>query len=127
MNIKKLEQAMNTLKEDLGDALVYADIYSAQDGQAVVAHNPQPVADALFARITAELIETLNILKEKGEGPGMGRYYQIDLEDGKVATIIPLGDYIWGTLVDTEKVQVGLFNNIVIPKAIRLFEEASKG
>jgi len=36
-------------------------------------------------------------------------------------------NYIWGILVDTKKVQVGLLNNVIIPKAINLFEEAHKG
>jgi CheY-like chemotaxis protein len=127
VDIKKLNKAMEALKEDLGAGLVYADIFSTGDGQAIVAYNPQPVADALFTRITATMLDTLNTLSEKGLGPKMGRYYQIELEDEKVATVIPLGDYIWGILVDTNKVQVGLLNNVVIPKAIRLFEEAHKG
>ncbi|OGP53162.1 MAG: hypothetical protein A2Y65_06680 [Deltaproteobacteria bacterium RBG_13_52_11] len=130
VDIKKLKKAMEALKEDLGDGLVYADIFSTRDGQAIVAHNPNPVADALFTSITAALIDAFNTLaqtdKEKAQPPKIGRYFQIELEDQKVATVIPLGDYIWGTLVDTDKVQVGLLNNVVIPKAIRLFEEAHK-
>jgi CheY-like chemotaxis protein len=127
VDIKKLNKAMEALKEDLGNGLVYADIFSTRDGQAIVAHNPQPVADALFTKITVTIIDILNTLYESGQGPRMGRYYQIDLEDDKVATVIPLGDYIWGILVDTKKVQVGLLNNVVIPKAISLFQEAHKG
>ena len=127
MDIKKLNKAMEALKEDVGDGLVYADIFSTLDGQAIVAHNPQPVADALFTKITATILDTLDTLHKQGAGPPMGRYYQIDLEDNKVATVIPLGDYIWGILVDTKKVQVGLLNNVIIPKAIKLFEEANKG
>lgn len=127
VDIKKLNKAMEALKEDVGDGLVYADIFSIVDGQAIVAHNPQPVADALFTKITATMLDTLNTLHKQGAGPPMGRYYQIDLENDKVATVIPLGDYIWGMLVDTKKVQVGLLNNVIIPKAIKLFEEANKG
>jgi hypothetical protein len=55
------------------------------------------------------------------------RYYQIELEGGKLATNMPLGDYVWASLVDTTKVQVGLLNNVVIPKLIQLFKEAQKG
>jgi CheY-like chemotaxis protein len=128
MDVKKLNKAMEALKEDLGDGLIYADIFSTVDGQAIVAHNPNPVADALFAKITAAIIDAFKTLTERErDKPKIGRYIQIDLEDQKVATVIPLGDYIWGTLVDTSKVQVGLLNNVVIPKAISLFEEAHKG
>jgi CheY-like chemotaxis protein len=128
MDVKKLNKAMEALKEDLGDGLIYADIFSTVDGQAIVAHNPNPVADALFTKITTAIIDAFKTLTERErDKPKIGRYIQIDLEDQKVATVMPLGDYIWGTLVDTNKVQVGLLNNVVIPKAIRLFEEAHKG
>jgi hypothetical protein len=114
---------MDALKEDLGDALIASDIYSVHDGQGIVAYNPQPAANALFNRITGMIIQSL---KDAGF-PELGRYYQIELVDGKLVTNMPLGDYVWGVLVDTKKVQVGLLNNVVIPKVITLFEEAHKG
>ena len=123
MDIKKLNKAMETLKEDLGDALVSSDIFATSDGQGIVAHNPQPVANALFNKITTMIVDAL---KEAGF-PALGRYYQLELVDGKLVAIMPLGDYIWAVLVDTKKIQVGLLNNVVIPKAIKLFGEAHKG
>ena len=123
MDVKKLNKAMDTLKEDLGDALIASDIYSVHDGQGIVAYNPQPAANALFNKITNDMIKSL---KDAGF-PELGRYYQIELVGGKLVTNMPLGDFAWGMLVDTQKVQVGLLNNVVIPKAIKLFEEAQKG
>ena len=123
MDIKKLKKAMEVMEEDLGDALIGTDIYSVHDGQGIIGHESRPAANALFNRITTMII---NSLKEAGF-PGIGRYYQIELEGGKLATNMPLGDYVWASLVDTSKVQVGLLNNVVIPKLIQLFKEAQKG
>jgi hypothetical protein len=114
---------MEALKEDLGDALIATDIYSVHDGQGIVAYNPQPAANALFNRITGVMVKSL---KESGF-PDLGRYYQIELVGGKLITNMVLGDYAWGMLVDTNKAQVGLLNNVIIPKLIEFFKEAEKG
>jgi hypothetical protein len=126
MDIKKLRRAVEVLKEDLGSALIAGEIFSAHDGQGVmclVGSESRPVANALMNRITAMIIDSL---KEAGF-PGMGKFWQIEMDGGRLSTNIPMGDYVWGMLVDTNKVQVGLLNNVVIPKIIQLVKEAEKG
>jgi len=46
------------------------------------------------------------------------------LQEDKVLVILPLGDYIWGMVLDTNKIQMGLLLNIEIPAAIDTFAEA---
>jgi hypothetical protein len=123
VDIKKLKKAVEVMEEDLGDALIGTDIYSVHDGQGIIGHESRPTANALFNNITTMIIKSL---KDAGL-PGMGRFYQIDLEGGKLATNMPLGDYVWASLVDIQKVQVGLLNNVILPKLIELFKEAEKG
>jgi CheY-like chemotaxis protein len=122
MNVQKLNQAMDTLKQSMGDAMLAADIYSTSDGQPIVSLNnkPEPVADALFNRITQMMDESL----QEAGFPALGKYYLMDLVDGKMAMLICMGDYQWGMLVDSTKAQLGLLLNVVLPKIIDVFEEA---
>jgi hypothetical protein len=120
MDIKKLNEAIEVLKEDVGKALIATDIWTTADGQSIAAFNPQPKAAALFNQLTDYMVKTL-----KGSGfPELGRYYILDLVGGLLAIAIPLGDYEWGMLIDSKNAPLGLLLNVVIPKAIDTFETA---
>jgi hypothetical protein len=41
-----------------------------------------------------------------------------------VLVVLPLGEYIWGILLDSSKTQMGLLLNFGIPAAIDAFAEA---
>lgn len=123
MNIQKLNEAIETLKKDLGDGLLASDIWMSQDGQSIAAYNSRPEATALFNELTTNMNKTL-----KGAGfPILGRFYLLDLADKKMAIVIPMGDYGWGMLVDGAKSQLGLLLNVALPHAIDVFEEAIAG
>lgn len=120
MDVKKLNEAIDILKGTLGEALIATDIWTAADGQPLAGFNPQPKAAALFNQLTSTIDKAL-----KGSGfPELGRYFILDLVGGKMAIAIPLGDYEWGMLIDSEKAPLGLLLNVVIPQAIDAFEEA---
>ena len=119
MDVQKLNETVEILKRDLGDGLLATDIFGAADGQSVAGFNPQPKASALFNKLTDFINESLD-----GSGfPALGKYYLVDLVDGNMVVVIPMGSYRWGMLVDTNKTQMGLLLNIVIPKIIDAFEE----
>jgi CheY-like chemotaxis protein len=123
VNVQKLYAAVELLKNDLGSALLAADIFGSADGQSIAGHNSQPKASALFGQLTLFLGKSL-----EGSGfPKLGKYYILDLADAKMVIVIPLGDYQWGLLIDTKKVQLGLLLNVVMPKIIDAFEEAIAG
>lgn len=120
MNIQKMREAMDLLVEELGGGLLASDIINTSDGQSIVGVNPQPAASALFAQATSYLKKSL-----EGSGfPALGRYWLVDLVDRKAVIILPLGEFIWGMLVDTQKAPVGLILNVSVPKIISLYEEA---
>ncbi len=120
MNVQKLNQAVEMMKKDLGDGLLATDIWIVADGVSIAAYNPQPKATALFNKLTSYLTETL---RDSGF-PGLGKYYLLDLVDNNMVIILPMGEYRWGMMVDSSKIQLGLLLNIVIPKIIDAFEEA---
>lgn len=120
MNVAKLKESINALRENLGEGLVSTDIYSSQDGQSVAGWNSNPKACALFNNTTNNLNKSL-----AGSGfPTLGRYYLLNLIENKTVVVIPLGQYQWGMLIDNSKTQMGLLINVALPQAIDLFEEA---
>ncbi len=120
MNVKKLEQAIEVLKTNLGEGLLSTDIWDSGDGQPIMGWNSNPVATALFNRITGDVSSSL---KDSGF-PSLGRYYIMDLVDSKMVIVLTMGDYQWDLFLDASKVQLGLLLNVAIPKAIDSFEEA---
>lgn len=120
MNVSKLNHSVDTLKENLGGALLATDIWGNDDMQSLAGWNTQPAATSLFGQITLSINQAL-----EGSGfPGLGKYLIFDLVDGKMIVIIPMGDFAWGMLVDGKKTQLGLLLNVALPKAIAAFEDA---
>ena len=123
MDVKKLNEAIENQRANMGEGLIATDIYGSADGQSLVGWNSNPQACALFNRITNYMIEALD-----GAGfPPLGRYYIVDLADGKMVIVISLGEYQWGMLTDRSKIQLGLLLNVIVPKMIDTFEEAITG
>jgi hypothetical protein len=120
MNVKKLNEAMEVLKDSLKDALLACDIYTASEGQSIIGFNTNPKACALMNQITDY---TINALNSSGF-PKLGRYWLLDLTDDKMVMLLLMGDYNWGMYVDTKKTQLGLLLNIILPKVLQMFKEA---
>jgi hypothetical protein len=57
--------------------------------------------------------------------PPMGKYYLIHLADDTVIIAIPLGEFEWRIMVDLKKVTLGLLLNVILPKIMDAFKDAS--
>jgi len=125
MDISKLEEAVDYLKEKIGKGLIHTAIWTAADGQSLVTYNHLPRAVALFNHLTEEITNSLNQSEE--EFAQLGRYYLIDLVGDNMTIILDLGEYQWGILFDKKKVQLGLLLNVVIPSLIDRIEDAITG
>jgi len=123
MNVQKLNDAMNEMKANIGPGLLSSSIVSSTDGQTIVDFQGNPKACALFNQLTNYLSRAL---KESGL-PELGKYYIIDLTNNRMGIVIPLGDFWWGMVTDSQKAPLGLLLNIAIPNAIDKFEEAIVG
>ncbi|MDQ1349836.1 MAG: Response regulator [Acidobacteriota bacterium] len=120
IDIQKLSNLIDRSKEELGDALISAQIWSISDGEMFVGYNQQPEVSELFTQITAYLNEALNT----AEFPQLGKYYVFNLEGKKLSVTIPQGDFICGMLIDSKKTPLGLLLKVVLPGLIASFEEA---
>jgi len=120
MNVTKLNEALEVLKENLGESLLSTAIAMNIDGQSIAGFNSNPK----FAAIIVKIIKVINDSAKIGGLPQIGKYATFDLENDRVLVILPLGEYIWGMLLDGTKTQMGLLLNIEIPAAIDAFAEA---
>lgn len=120
MDVKKLKTSIEVLKNDLDGALLACDIWISGTGQSIAGFNTNPVAVALFERVT-DFMD--NALKESGFPP-LENYYMLNMANNATVLVVQLETYQWGMLVDSSKVQLGLLLNIALPNARKAFKEA---
>lgn len=120
MNIAKLNEALNSLKEDLGAGLLAADIFAVSDSQSIAGINSNPKFCALFNQIT----EMINKALKAGGSPSLRKHYILDLNDNKIIIVALLNDYTLGILIDSQKTQLGLLLNVVLPNVTQMLSEA---
>lgn len=123
MNIKKLNNSVEMLKEYLGDALLACDIWTTGTGQSIAGYNTQPKATALFEQVTAFLKKAL----ANSGFPTIDKYYMLDCEANSLILVLQFDKYQWGMLVDKSKVQLGLLLNVILPNVTEEFQEAARG
>ena len=122
MNIKKLNNSVDMLKEYLGDSLLACDIWMTNTGQSIAGYNAQPKATDLFEQATSFLNKSLN---EAGF-PRLGKYYLMDCEGDSLILVLQFGKYQWAILVSKSKTKLGLLLNVIVPNVSEEFLEAVK-
>jgi len=114
IDTKLLELAVQDLRNVLRDGLVATDIWDRNDGLSLAGHNVQPVAVALFTRITNELETALT----DSNFPPLNRYYLLDMESNHTAVVINHGPLLQGMLVDNKRANLGILISVAIPRMI---------
>ncbi len=123
MNINLLRETFAEFKENASEGLLASDIWAMSTGQAIIGYNSQPVATALFNRMSGYVNKSL---ADSGF-PGVNKYYMIDLADNKAAVVVYISEeYLWGMLVDTTAMQIGLLLHVIVPQAREKFQKAIK-
>ena len=119
IDTKILDLAVQDLRNILRDGLVATDIWDRTAGLSLAGYNQQPVAVALFTRITAELQGSL---ADSGF-PALARYYLIDMEGNHTAAVINHSTLLQGVLVDNKLANLGILISVAIP---RMFESVAR-
>lgn len=121
MKVVKLREAIELLKENGGPGLMAMDVFG-DDGLSLAGFNTNPQACALFNRIFGQVIKSL-----KGSGfPSELNYYVLMLDDKKCVLVgkIEGSTYLYGMLINTTLLQLGLLLNVVIPDFLESLKEA---
>jgi hypothetical protein len=119
-NNQILEDAVEALKEDLGEGLISIDFFGAENPVSLAGHNSKPETFELINRLTEYLTIELD---SDGHG-GLGKYYLLELSDGNLAVTILHGEYRCKILVDSDKTELGHLIKDVIPMVIESIDGA---
>jgi hypothetical protein len=114
IDTKVLDVAVQELRSILRDGLIATDIWDRTAGLSLAGFNAQPVAVALFTRITAELESSMT----DSSFPPLGRYYLIDMEGNHTAAVLNHGMLLQGMLVDNKRSNLGILISVAIPRMI---------
>lgn len=122
IDTKLLDLAVQDLRSVLRDGLVATDIWDRGDGLSLAGYNQQPVAVALFTRITIELETSL----ADSNFPPLARYYLLDMEGNHTVVVVNHGQLLQGMLVDNKRANLGILISVAIPRMIEAIGKAAK-
>jgi hypothetical protein len=120
IDTKVLDLAVQDLRNILRDGLVATDIWDRSAGLSLAGFNQQPVAVALFTRITDELDSSL----ADSSFPALGRYYLIDMEGNHTVVMVNHGSLLQGMLVDNKRANLGILISVAIPRMLEAVARA---
>jgi hypothetical protein len=114
IDTKILDLAVQDLRNVLRDGLVATDIWEKSAGLSLAGYNQQPVAVALFTRITTELESSL----ADSSFPPLARYYLLDMEGNHTVAVVNHGALLQGILVDNKRANLGILISVAIPRML---------
>jgi hypothetical protein len=120
IDTKILDLAVQDLRNVLRDGLVATDIWDRTDGLSLAGFNQQPVAVALFTRITAELESSL----ADSNFPPLSRFYLLDMQGNHTVAVVNHGALLQGMLVDNKRANLGILISVAIPRMIEAVARA---
>jgi hypothetical protein len=123
IDTKQLDAAVQDLRNVLRDGLMATDIWDRADGLSLAGFNQQPVAVALFTRITQELETSL----ADSNFPPLGRYYLLDMEGNHTVVVINHGSILQGILADNKRANLGIVVSVAIPRMLEAVARAKGG
>ena len=124
MRVKKLQAAIDHFKEELGSALLSANVWEKESGLSLVTYNPNEKYTAIFSRLTNDLENALDDLGL----PPFGGYQLTDLQMDTLLLLINLdGKYYCGNIIDKSKITLGFLINVSIPNFQKEMKAALKG
>jgi hypothetical protein len=120
IDTKILDLAVQDLRNILRDGLVATDIWERSAGLSLAGFNQQPVAVALFTRITTELESSL----ADSNFPPLGRFYLLDMEGNHTVVMVNHGALLQGMLVDNKRANLGILISVAIPRMLEAIARA---
>jgi len=120
IDTKILDLAVQDLRNVLRDGLVATDIWERTAGLSLAGYNQQPVAVALFTRITTELESSLT----DSNFPPLARYYLLDMEGNHTVAVVNHGALLQGILVDNKRANLGILISVAIPRMVEAVARA---
>lgn len=116
---EKLSACLDVMARDMGEALVAASISHIDDNKIVASWHDAPEATAAILRLTKFLKKSLTDTTVEG----LGEHYMLDLKDRQSLLVLIIDQYQWCVLFENDKCTLGLLRNVIVPKALKAFNE----
>ena len=116
---EKLSVCLETMAKDMGEALVAASISHIDDNKIVASRHDAPEETEAILRLTNFLKKSLADTKAEG----LGEYYILDLKDRQSLFVLINDQYQWCVLFKNDKCTLGLLRNVIMPEALKVFNE----
>jgi hypothetical protein len=116
---EKLNACLEIMGRDMGDALVAASISHIDESKILASHRDAPEAISAVLRLTKFLRNSLSDVAADSPGD----HYIVDLKDRQTLVVLIIGQYQWCIVFKNEKCTLGLLRNVIMPKALRVFNE----
>lgn len=119
MKLKEINECMDQVKRDVGDALTCSVIANIANGSAIAKHN----CDDKLGAVSAQIISFLkDIMANDGQEPG--KYMFASVDDKLIGVFIIVGDYVWNITIDPEKMPLGMLLNVYLDDFVSAFQNA---
>jgi hypothetical protein len=120
IDVERLEKLVLEMHESL-PGMMATDIWIAETGESLAAHNGQPAALEVTNNLTNTLIEATSA----SGFPAINRYFLLDLAGDTTSMVILHGDDLrQGVLLDTRFTNIGTMLALGLPMAVRGVTEA---
>lgn len=121
MSPAKLQKVIDSLRDEIGEALISCDVWMARDGFSIASYQSMPKAVAFFNRVADNLMTTLE--KSEVNLPNIGEYFYVKLADDKGFIVVLMDEYRISMFFDLTKVQLGFMFNVMLPQFLENLEE----
>ncbi|MFB3925065.1 MAG: DUF4388 domain-containing protein [Syntrophales bacterium] len=111
-------ECLTTLERDMGPALIGTAIIDAAAGKIMAGCHGAQATAGLFHKLAGSLRRIL----PGGSFESLGRYYLLDLKSNLALIALLFGRYHWGIIFSREKMELGLFLHVIVPRLIKTFE-----
>jgi hypothetical protein len=119
MKLKEVNECMNQVKRDVGDALLSSIIANISGGSTIVKYNTEDKMGAVSAQVISFLADIVANDDQK-----LGRYMFIDINEHVTAVFVIIEDYVWNINIDPAKMPLGMLVNVYLDDLINAFESA---
>mgnify|MGYP004447878103 CR=1 FL=1 len=119
LNIKKVNELVSNLQENLGDACLASAIIAYESGASIASYRMDDKSCALLSKFATFLVEMV----DKAGINGKVTYQASQLSQNIMSFNLVFKNYCWLTVVNTGIVPLGMIMNGVLPECIENFQD----
>lgn len=121
MKLKDVNECLNQVKKDVGDALICTSIANIKNGVTIGKIDCDDKVGACSAQVVTFLKEVI----DSAENVKLGRYLFAVLRKNCAAVFVIIGEYVWTIAFDPEKMPMGMIMNVYLDDYVQMFEYAA--